>query len=78
MMFGSRQMRSKLDIPRLPFMGRYLVPEDTARDLGVYLDANSTFDEHITKTVSKCTSCLSQAEPSMHLINVRSWSSFTL
>lgn len=42
MVFRSRQMRSKLDIPRLPFMGRDLVPEDTAKDLEVTLDANLT------------------------------------
>ena len=42
-------MRSKLDIPCLPFMGKDLVPEHTAKDLGVILDSNLTFDEHIIK-----------------------------
>ena len=34
-------------------MGRELVPEHTAKDLGVILDTNLlvTNDEHITKTV---------------------------
>lgn len=45
-------MCSKLDNPHLPFMGRDLVPEDTARYPGVTLDANLIYDEHITKNVS--------------------------
>ena len=45
-------MRSKLDTAQLPFMGRDLVPKDTARYPGVTLDANLIYDEHITKNVS--------------------------
>ena len=40
-------------------MGRELVPEHTAKDLGVILDTNLTYDEHITKTVSSYMSSLS-------------------
>ena len=47
MIFGSRQMHSKLEIPFLPFMGRDLIPADTTRDLGATLDSNLTYDEHI-------------------------------
>ena len=37
-------------------MAKELVPKDKAKDLGVILDANLTYDEHITKTVSSCMS----------------------
>ena len=38
MVFGSRQMHSRLVTPSLTF--RELVPEQTAKDLGVILDTN--------------------------------------
>ena len=60
MVSGSRQMHSKLVTSSLTFMGRVLVPEHTAKDLRVILDTNLTYDEHITKTVFSCMSCLSQ------------------
>ena len=60
MVFGSRQMHSRLVTPILTYMGRELVPEQTAKDLGVILDTNLTYDEHITKAISSCMSCLSQ------------------
>ena len=66
MVFGSRQMHSRLDTPSLTFMGRELVPEHTAKDLGVILDKNLTYDEHITKTVSSCMSCLGQISRTKH------------
>ena len=45
-------------------MGRELVPEHTAKDLGVILDTNLTNDEHITKTVS-------QISPTKHVFDKR-------
>ena len=60
MVFGSRQMHSRLVTPRLTFVRRELVPEHSAKDLGVILDTKLTYDKHITKTVSSCMSCLSQ------------------
>ena len=44
MIFGSRQMHSRLVIPRLTFVGRELVPEHTFKDLGVILDTNLTYE----------------------------------
>ena len=40
MIFGIRQMRAKLQFHSLPFMGKDIVPTDTAKDLGVILDSN--------------------------------------
>ena len=71
MVFGSRQMHSKLVTPSLTFLGRELVPEHTAKDLGVILDTNLTYDEHITRTVSSCMSCLGQISRTKHVFDKR-------
>lgn len=47
-------MRAKLQFHSLPFMGKDIVPTDTAKDLGVILDSNLTYDEHVIKTASSC------------------------
>ena len=52
MIFGSRQMRAILQFHSLPFVGRDIVPTDTAKDLGLILDSNLTYDEHIIKSAS--------------------------
>ena len=39
---GSRQMYAKLQFHSLPFMGKDIVPTDTAKDLGVILDSMNT------------------------------------
>ena len=62
-------MHSRLVTPSLTFMGRELVPEHTAKDLGVILDKNLTYDEHITKTVSSCMSCLGQISRTKHVFD---------
>ena len=71
MVFGSRQMHSKLVTPSLTFLGRELVPEHTAKDLGVILDTNLTYDEHITRTVSSCMSCLGQISRTQYAFDKR-------
>ena len=67
----SRPFKSRLVIPNLTFMGRELIPEHTAKDLGVILDNNLTYDEHITKTVSSCMSCLGQINRTKHVFDKR-------
>ena len=71
MVFGSRPKHSRLVTPSLTFMGRELVPENTAKDLGVILDSNLTYDEHVIKTVSSCMPCPSQISRTTHLFDKR-------
>ena len=52
-------------------MGRELVPEHTAKVLGVILDTNLIYDEHITKTVSSRMSCLIQISRTKHFFDKR-------
>ena len=52
-------------------MGKDIVPTDTAKDLGVILDSNLTYDEHIIKTVSSCMSRLGQINRVKHVFDKR-------
>ena len=51
--FGSRQMTSKLHEFRLSLLGKDISPVQSAKDLGVILDSDLTFDDHIKTTVSE-------------------------
>ena len=50
--FGSQQMTSKLHEFRLSLLGKDISPVQSAKDLGVILDSNLTFDDHIKTSVS--------------------------
>ena len=69
MVSSSRQMHSRLVTPSLTFMGRELVLQHTAKDLGVILDSNLTYDNTFTKTVSFFMSCLSQISCTKHVFD---------
>ena len=71
MVFGSREMREKLQFHSVPFMGKDIVPSDNAEDLGVIFDANLTYDERIIKTASSCMSCLGQINRVKHVFDKR-------
>ena len=58
---GTRQMLSSLqEDPRVTFLGKILKPTVSAKDLGVLLDPNLTYDHHISTVVSSCLSKLCQ------------------
>ena len=58
--FASRAMVSKVDDLRLSSLGKDLTVGKSAKDLGVILDPNLTYKDHITNTVSTCMSRLGQ------------------
>ena len=60
MIFGSRQNIAKMNDFNLSFFGKDLVPVTTAKDLGVIMDPNLTFDNHVLETASSCMSRLAQ------------------
>ena len=64
--YGSRQMIAKLPEFRLLLLGKELEPSEFVKDLGVILDKNLTFNEHIIKTVSSCVSALGQISRVKH------------
>ena len=67
--FGSRQMTAKVSDFRLFLLGKELEPVKAARDLGVTLDSNLTYNEHIVSTVSSCMSRLGQINRVKHIFN---------
>ena len=67
MVFGSRQLTSRLPDFRITLLGKELVPVSSAKDLGVILDPNITFDDHILKTASLCMSSLAQISRVKHV-----------
>ena len=69
--FGSRQMTAKVTDFRLFLLGKELEPVKAARDLGVTLDSNLTFNEHIVSTVSSCMSRLGQINRVKHIFDKR-------
>ena len=66
MVFGSRQMLSKVQDFGVNLLGEALIPVESAKDLGLTLDKNLTFDEHIVKTISSCMSILYQINHVKH------------
>lgn len=69
MVFGSRKLISKLPDFQISLLGKVMVPASTARDLGVVLDPNLSFDDNITKTVSSCMESLGQINCVSHIFN---------
>ena len=56
---------------KLSFLGKQLAPVEAARDLGVILDTNLTFDDHITATVASCMSRLGEISHVKHCFDKR-------
>ena len=66
-MFGTRQPVSKLPHVTVPFLGQELTPASSAKDLGIILDSNLTFTEHISTLPSSLLSSLCQISRVRHL-----------
>ena len=67
--FGSRQMTSKLHEFHLSLLGKDISPVQSARDLGVILDPYLTFENHITTSVSECIARLAQINRVKHCLD---------
>ena len=69
--FGTKQMLSRLDDFKLPLLGKELTPCGSVRDLGVYVDSQLFYDKHVSKTVSSCVSRLCQINRVKHVFHKR-------
>lgn len=58
--FGSRQMTSNLHEFRLSLLGKDISSVQSAKEFGVILDSNLSFNNHMTATVSECIARLAQ------------------
>ena len=65
--YGSRQMISKLQDFRLTLLGKDLLPVDSVKDLGVVFGSKLSFSDHIIKTASSCMSALGQISRVKHI-----------
>ena len=55
-------MTSKLHEFRLSLLGQDISPVQSAKDLGMSLDSNLTFDDHIKTTVTECLAQISRVK----------------
>ena len=67
--FGTKQMLSRLDDFKLSLLGEELTPCDSVRDLGICVDPQLSYDEHISKTLSSCASRLCQINRVKHVFD---------
>ena len=58
--FGTKQLLSKVLDIRVPFIGQHLTPVSSVKDLGIILDLNLTFNEHVNTLTSSLISILFQ------------------
>ena len=65
--YGSRQMKSKLQDFRTTLLGKELLPVDSVKDLGVVFDSKLSFNDHIIKTASFCMSALGKISRVKHI-----------
>ena len=62
-------MTSKPHDFRLSLLGKDISPVQSPKDLGVILDSNLTFDDHIKTTVSECIARLAQISRVKHCLD---------
>ena len=67
--FGSRQLLAKLPYFKISLLGKDLALTSSAKDLGVVLDPQLTFDDHVLKTTSSCMSSLAQISRVKHVLD---------
>ena len=67
--FSNRAMTAKLEDFCLTLLGKEHLPVNSIKDLGVILDSNLTYNDHIASTVSICMSCLGQINRVKHSID---------
>ena len=67
--FGSRQLLAKLPDFKISLLGKDLALASSVKDLGVVLDSQLPFDDHVLKTTSSCMSSLAQISQVKHVLD---------
>lgn len=73
LVFGSRQLLAKLPDFKLSLLGKDLALASLAKDLGVVLDSQLTFDDYVLKITSSCMSSLAQISQVKHVLTITNW-----
>ena len=68
-LFGTKQLLSKVLDIRVPFLGQQLISVSSVKDLGIILDSNLTFNEHVNTLTSSLISILCQISRVRHLFS---------
>ena len=68
-LFGTKQLLSKVLDIRVTFLGKYLIPVSSVKDLGITLDSNFSFNEHVNTLTSSLISILCQISGVRHLFS---------
>ena len=68
-LFGTKLLLSKVLDIRVPFLGQQLIPVSSVQDLGIILDSNLTFNEHVITLTSSLISILCQISRVRHLFS---------
>ena len=68
---GTRQMLNLVprEVVSVNFLGKQLIPVTSATDLGVTIDANLTYDAHVSNVASSCMSNLFRINRIKHLFS---------
>ena len=66
-LFGTRQLLSKIPDVIVPFLAQNLVPVPSVKDLGIILDSNLTFNEHVNSLTLSLPTTLCQISRVRHL-----------
>ena len=69
-LLGSQPLVRKVEGLHLSLLGKELTPAKSAKDLGVILDPNLTYEDHTTKSVSTCMSRLGQINRVKHVLDM--------
>ena len=70
---GNHQMLQRLPKDfQVTLLGKEVTPSNSARDLGIEMNATLSFDEHITNTVSSCFASLCQINRVKYLFDSKS------
>ena len=73
LVMGNRQMLLRLPKDfHVTLLGKEVTPSNSARDLGIEMDATLNLDEHITNTVSSCSASLCQINRIKHIFDSKS------
>ena len=68
-LLGTRQLLSQLRGVTVPFLGQELKPVASVKDLGIILDSNLNFNDHVTSLSSSLLSTLCQVNRVRHLFS---------
>ena len=73
LLLGTRQMLNKIpDELKVVLLGKQLTPVPSAKDLGIIIDSNLSYDEHIVHLVSSCMASLCRINRVKHLFSSKS------